>query len=87
MIVTTTDSVPGRKIKEIVGIVSAPAKKYFLDQPLGIRRSKGLTKTLDNLEKEARKIGGEAIVGLRFVGSTASFGGFGVVYGTAVKLE
>jgi len=80
MIISTTDSVPGKETKEIVGIAAGEAilgVNYFRDLFAGVRdiiggRSGGYQKALRearmhamaDMRDEAKKMGADAIVGV-----------------------
>ena len=86
MIITTTETVPGKTIKEVLGIVEGDivmSKHIGSDFAAGLRNIvggevKGYTDMLEKARKEAmermvesaEKIGADAIVGMRY-GSSA----------------
>ncbi len=103
MIVSTTNEVPGRPVVEILGLAKGASirSRHFgygllaffrglvggelYDQTKVIAEAR--EQALDRAIEEARALGADAIVGLRYtstevIGRAAEF----VVYGTAVKL-
>ena len=104
MIITTTETIPGQTIKEVLGIVEGDivmSKHIGSDFAAGFRNLvggevKGYTDMLDKARKEARermikeakKLGADAIVGMRY-GSSAIMASASemLAYGTAVKLK
>lgn len=104
MIITTTDSVPGYEIAEILGIArgnTIRARNIGRDIIAGLKNLVGgeieeYTKlmaesreqALDRLKEDARSMGADAVVGIRFttsyiMGAAAEI----LAYGTAVKLK
>lgn len=90
MIITTTDSLPGREITETVGLVQGTSVRAshvasdvgsFMQNIVGGEIEK-YTKlmaevreqSLDRLRDEAKAKGADAIVGLRFVSTEISLG-------------
>lgn len=90
MIITTTDSVPGREITDTVGLVQGTSVRAshvasdvgsFMQNIVGGEIEK-YTKlmaevreqSLDRLREEAKAKGADAIVGLRFVSTEISLG-------------
>ena len=85
MIITTTETIPGKTIKEILGIVDGDivmSKHIGSDITAGFRNLvggevKGYTDMLDKSRKEARdrmiknaeKLGADAVVGVRYSSS------------------
>ena len=104
MIITTTDTIAGETIKEVLGIAEGDvvmAKHVGSDFAAGLRNIvggevKGYTDMMDKARREAKdrmvasakKMGADAIVGMRY-GSSAIMGGASemLAYGTAVKLK
>ena len=104
MIVVTTDSVPGYRIVRVIGLVSASsarARGLGRDITAGIRNILGgrvveykelLESTRDEalreLREKAKKMGANAVVGVRLTTSMIAQGVAEVVwYGTAVVVE
>ena len=102
MILTTTDS-PGRPVQEILGIVrgSTVRSRHLGKDILAVFRNivggevdeytklvaEAREQALDRLSAEARALGADAVVGLRFGTSQVSQGAAEVLaYGTAVRL-
>lgn len=102
MILTTTDS-PGRPVQEVLGIVrgSTVRSRHLGKDILAVFRNivggevdeytklvaEAREQALDRLSAEARALGAEAVVGLRFGTSQVSQGAAEVLaYGTAVRL-
>lgn len=104
MIITTTDNIPGYEIVEILGIVrgsTARARHVGKDILASLRNLVGgevieYTKligeareqALERMIQEAKKIGADAIIGVRF-GTTQIMQGVAEIlaYGTAVKIK
>lgn len=104
MIITTTETIPGETIKEILGVARGQivrAKHIGSDIGAGLRNIvggevKGYTDMMEKARAEAekrmiedaKKMGADAIVGMRY-GSSAIMGGASemLAYGTAVKLK
>ena len=104
MIVSTTETVPGRRIVESYGVVSGStvrAKHIGRDIMAGLKNVvggelKGYTELLQDSRKEAtdrmiaqaRSMGANAVVNVRFATSSISQGAAELfAYGTAVKVE
>lgn len=106
MIQTTTPNIEGKRITAYLGIVSADViigANIFSDIFAGIRDivggrsatyekklSEGKVLAMNELEDEARKLGGNAIVGIDFDYETVGAKGSMLmitVSGTAVKVE
>ncbi len=102
MILTTTDS-PGRPVQEVLGIVrgSTVRSRHLGKDILAVFRNivggevdeytklvaEAREQALDRLSAEARALGADAVVGLRFGTSQVSQGAAEVLaYGTAVRL-
>ncbi|MGI9658171.1 MAG: YbjQ family protein [Gaiellaceae bacterium] len=103
MLITTTDSVPGREIVEALGLVTANtvrARHLGRDVMAGLKNlvggeiqsyrqllSDARAEALSGLEKEAAKLGADAVVEVRLATATIAAGAAEIVaYGTAVKL-
>lgn len=83
MIVTTTETVPGKKISKVLGVVDIEIEDWTTDGSKngftilgGAKAAPG--SLLKKLRNEARRLGADAIVGLKRVE---------IYYGTAVKAE
>ena len=104
MIMTNIESIPGRKIVALCGMVSGStvrAKHAFKDMGASIRNFvggeiKGYTELMEEsrreatarMEAQARKIGANAIINVRYATSAITVGAAEVyAYGTAVKVE
>jgi len=104
MIITNRSDVIGRKMIEDLGIVSgsiAPSRFIVRDIMASIRNmlgkemkeytemmNSGREKALERLEESAKKLKADAVVNVRFAGSSASQGSTEIMaYGTAVRLE
>ena len=87
IIVSTTDTVAGREIAEVldvvVGMVTNPNAAYGQDVRESMRVS-----ALDRLRTNASKIGADAVVGVRFDSLASDYSSIleYTAYGTAVKL-
>ena len=103
MIVTTTDAIPGATIVETLGLVrgsTVRARHIGRDIMAGLRNIVGgevdeYTKLLAEAREEALQrmidnaegMGGNAIVGMRFITAAVAQGAAEIVaYGTAVKI-
>ena len=104
MIITTTATVADRRVEEVLGLVRGTtirARHIGKDVMAAMRNLAGgeiieYTKMLaeareeaiDRMETEARAMGANAIVGVRFQTSTVMRGAAELLcYGTAVRLE
>ena len=104
MILSNTESVPGRTILEFYGVVTGStvrAKHIGRDFMAGLKNIvggelKGYTEllqearneALERMVKEARSIGANAVVNVRFSTSSVTQGAAELfAYGTAVKVE
>ncbi len=104
MIVVNTDFVPGREIDKELGLVRANtirAKHVGKDIMAGLRNivggelreytemlSEAREEALQRMEKEAEKIGADAVINVRFMTSSVTGGASEIlVYGTAVRLK
>ncbi|WP_028865872.1 heavy metal-binding domain-containing protein [Psychromonas aquimarina] len=104
MIMTTMETVPGKEIKAAVGVVTGSvvqSKHIGRDIMAGLKgivggELRGYTEMLtearntavQRLVEEARMLGADAVVGIRFTTSTIMDGSSELLaYGTAVKLR
>lgn len=104
MLITTLESIPGRSIKEILGLVSGNtirARWLGKDIVAALRTlvggevkeytemmSKARIIAIERMVDEARKMGADAILGVRLSTSMVMSGAAEIIaYGTAVKLE
>ena len=104
MLLSTTETVPGREISENLGLVRGNvirAKHIGTDIVASLRNLVGgevpeYTKmmagareqSLDRMVSDARLLGADAVVGLRFTTSMVMQGAAEILaFGTAVKLE
>jgi uncharacterized protein YbjQ (UPF0145 family) len=104
MILTTTDSIPGKRILKILGLVKGNtirARHVGMDLTAAFKNITGgeiieYTKLmaesreqcLDRLREEVVKIGGNAVIGLRFMTTSMMQNAAELlVYGTAVIVE
>lgn len=104
MIVTTTDHVAGREVQETLGLVrgaSIRTRHVFQDFVEWLRNLVGMElqhytkmmaetreQALDRMKEEARKLGADAILNIRFATSSIASGASEMlVYGTAVKFK
>ena len=104
MIITTTATVADRRVEEVLGLVRGTtirARHIGKDVMAAMRNLAGgeiieYTKMLaeareeaiDRMETEARALGANAVVGVRFQTSTVMRGAAELLcYGTAVRLE
>ena len=71
MIVSTTDTIPGKKIVKMIGAIEARCSHFVLNEAKSAQK---------NLEKKAEKLGANAIVGFRI----EKISGVAHAYGTAV---
>ena len=102
--VVTTDALPGREIAQALGIVrgsTVRAKHIGTDIVAGLRNLVGgevreyaallagaREQALDRMAEEARAMGADAVVAMRFETSMIQNGASEVVaYGTAVRLK
>ncbi len=74
MIVTTTDTIPGKKIVNVIGAIDARCSRFVLNEAKSAQK---------NLEKEAEKLGATAIIGFRI----EKISGVAHAYGTAAVVE
>lgn len=103
MLITTTDDVAGREIVEVLGLVRGSAirtRHLLTDLAEWFRNLVGAElhhytkmmaetreQALDRLRDQARMLGADAVVGLRFeVGSMVAGSAEFFAYGTAVRL-
>ncbi|WP_456329305.1 YbjQ family protein [Archaeoglobus sp.] len=104
MIVTTTEFVPGYEIEEVLGVVfgnTVRAKHIGKDILAGLKNIVGgeieeytemlrdvRTEALNRMVNEAKKLGADAVVNVRFTTSQTTAGAAELLaYGTAVKLK
>jgi uncharacterized protein YbjQ (UPF0145 family) len=104
MIVTTTENVPGYEITEVLGIVfgnTVRAKHIGKDILAGLKNIVGgeieeytemlrdaRLEALNRMINEAKKLGADAVVNVRFATSQTMAGAAELLaYGTAVKLR
>lgn len=103
MLVTTSDLIPGRPITQTLGLVRGSAirtRHVFADFSEFLRNLAGAElhhytkmmaeareQALDRMEADARRLGADAVVCLRFATSAIAAGASEMLaYGTAVKL-
>ncbi|MGG2055132.1 YbjQ family protein [Lysinibacillus pakistanensis] len=104
MLLSTTDAVAGKEIVETIGLVkgnSVQSRNIGRDMVAGLRHIVGgemkeyaemLVRSREiatgAMEEEAKKLGADAVVGVRFSTSSVMEGTSEVLaYGTAVKLK
>ncbi|MDM5233908.1 YbjQ family protein [Lysinibacillus pakistanensis] len=104
MLLSTTDAVAGKEIVETIGLVkgnSVQSRNIGRDMMAGLRNIVGgemkeyaemLVRSQEiatsAMEEEAKKLGADAVVGVRFSTSSVMDGTSEVLaYGTAVKLK
>ena len=104
MIIVTTENIAGKTIKETLGVVKGQvvqSKHMGSDFMAGLKTMvggeiKGYTDMLDKartiaterMVEEAKKLGADAIVGVRYGSSSVMAGASEMLaYGTAVKLK
>ncbi|MGF1764207.1 heavy metal-binding domain-containing protein [Aliivibrio kagoshimensis] len=104
MIFTTTETVPNREVTEILGVVTGnvvQSKHIGRDIMAGLKgivggELKGYTEMLtearnvaiERLVSQARELGADAVVGIRFTTSAIMDGSSEIMaFGTAVKLQ
>jgi len=104
MIVTTTEFIPGYEIEEVLGVVfgnTVRAKHIGKDILAGLKNIVGgeieeytemlrdaRTEALNRMVNEAKKLGADAVVNVRFTTSQTTAGAAELLaYGTAVKLK
>jgi len=100
MIITNTDFVTGKEIKEILGLVrgnTIQAKSIGKDIKAGFRNIAGgeikeytemLAEALKRMEEKAQNLGADAVINVRFMTSSIMGGAAEILaYGTAVKLK
>ena len=104
MIITASNDIPGSKVKEVLGLVmgnTIRAKHLGKDIVAGLRNIVGgelneytemlaesRKQALARMEEEAKKLGADAIVNVRFTTSSVMQGAAEMLaYGTAVKLK
>ncbi|MCD6495855.1 MAG: YbjQ family protein [Candidatus Aenigmarchaeota archaeon] len=104
MIITTTEAVEGSKIAKTLGLVKGNtirAKWFGKDIIAGLRNivggelkeytemmSEAREQALKRMTEEAKKLGADAVISVRFTTSTVTGGAAELLaYGTAVKLK
>lgn len=104
MIVTTTDTIPGREIDAILGICrgsTVRARNIGRDFFAGLKnivggeieeytklQAQSREQALERMKQDAKSLGADAIVSIRFATSMITQGASEVMaYGTAVKLK
>jgi len=104
MIITTTDTIPQKEISESLGLVmgNTVRARYIGSDIWGALKNfiggeiKGYTtlmsqarqEAIDRMVEEAKKVGADAIVNVRFVTSEIVQGAAEILaYGTAVKIK
>ncbi len=104
MIVTTLEFVPGKEVKEVLGVVkgnTVRARWFGADLWAGLKQVVGgeigtytsmiasaREEALQRMIEEAKKLGADAILGVRFTTSAVMGGAAEILaYGTAVKLS
>ena len=103
MIIVTTETIQGRQITEVIGLVrgnTVRAKHFGKDILAGLKSivggeikqyteamSEARDQSLERMAEQAKELGADAVVGLRFTTSQVMPGAAELlVYGTAVKL-
>ena len=96
MIVVNTETVPGRRVSDILGLVqgnTVRAKNVGRDITAGFKNLvggelKGYTQLLTEARRQAVQLGADAIINVRFSTSAVTTGAAELYsYGTAVRLE
>jgi uncharacterized protein YbjQ (UPF0145 family) len=104
MLVTNTEEIPGKRIVELYGLVSGStvrAKHIGRDIMASLKNLLGgeikgyteplheaRTEALSRIEEEARRLGANAVVNVRFSTSSVAQGAAELfAYGTAVRVE
>ncbi|MFD1553921.1 hypothetical protein DNU06_14050 [Putridiphycobacter roseus] len=104
MIITTTETVPGKEIESILGIArgsSVRARNIGRDFMAGLKnivggeieeytklQAQSREQALERIQKDAEKMGADAIVSMRMNTSMVMQGAAEIlVYGTAVKFK
>lgn len=104
MIITTTETVPNREIAEILGVSrgsTVRARNLGRDIFAGLKnivggeineytklQAQSREQAMERMQKDAEKLGADAIVNLRFSTSVIMQGASEILaYGTAVKLK
>lgn len=77
MIVSTTSTIEGMKIVKTIGAIASKSTSFSFDE---------ITSASKNLEREAERLGANAIINLQYNKSTPLFGALHA-YGTAVIVE
>lgn len=103
MIVTTSENIPGKKIKKIIGIVrgnTVRSRNIGHDIVAGLKNivggeiktytdliSQSRDEALKRMVENAKKLGADAVINVRFSTSTVMAGASEMLaYGTAVKI-
>ena len=104
MIITASNDIPGSKVKEVLGLVmgnTIRAKHLGKDIVAGLRNIVGgelneytemlaesRKQALARMEEEAKKLGADAVINVRFTTSSVMQGAAEMLaYGTAVKVK
>lgn len=104
MIISTLEAIPGKRVKEVLGVVCGStirARWVGKDIAAALRTLVGGEVTeytemlqaarriaLERMTEEARKLGADAVLGVRLATSMVMTGAAEIIaYGTAVKLE
>ncbi len=104
MIITTGEKIPGKEIREILGVVKGStvrARNIGWDIAAGLKSivggevktytemtAKARDESFARMIEEAKKLGADAIIGVRFMTSMVMQGASEMLaYGTAVKLK
>lgn len=104
MLLVTTEAVEGRKIEEVLGLVrgnTIRARHIGRDIVAGLRNivggeikeytrmlSQARDQAIERMVKEAKSLGANAVVGVRFTTSQTMSGAAEILaYGTAVRLK
>ncbi len=84
MLIVTTDTIPGKKIKKVLGVVIGEPKPEN-DSLIEAFKGRSFDRIQKDIIREAEKVGGNAIVGFLFFsgGNNTSVR----CYGTAVLIE
>ena len=87
MIITTIESVPGKEIKEVYGLVTAStvrSKNIGKDIGAGLKRNIAIERMIE----KAKSMGANAVIGMK-IGTSAVMAGASevIAYGTAVLIE
>ena len=87
IIVSTTDTVAGREIAEVLDVVIGTG--YAGGTYPDMSKAESRISALNQMKTNARKIGADAVVGMRFDSVVFDYTDWGeyAAYGTAVKLR